>query len=249
MRKPFNDTPHDPVRRCILSGASSSKDELIRLALGPDGQIAPDVRAVAPGRGAWIGVSRAEFEAAIAKGKLKGALARAFKGVVSSVPDDLPAQIDAALERAFLDRLGLEARSGKLFTGFDKINVAARQGQVHLLMHAGDAGEDGNSKLDQAWRVGSDAEGSKLRGLVLPIDRAPLSMALGRENVVHLALTDRAAAHRIGMIARRLAAYRGLDIHKFGFMTGELNIQETGGDTALGSDHRIDAIDIEVMKG
>ena len=40
----------------------------------PTAQVAPDVRARAPGRGAWIGVVRAELDEANAKGKLKGAL-------------------------------------------------------------------------------------------------------------------------------------------------------------------------------
>ncbi len=248
MRKLPNDTSNDPVRRCILSGATAPRDELIRLALGPDGQVAPDVRAAAPGRGAWIGVGLAELKEAVTNGKLKGALARAFKGGVNSIPEDLPAQIDTALERAFLDRLGLEARSGQLFTGFDKINVAARQGQIHLLMHADDASEDGNRKLDQAWRIGSDAEGSNLRGLVLPIDRIPLSMALGRENVVHLAVTDRAAAKRMGNIAKRLASYRGVNIYAFGFMAEDVNT-EKGGDTTIGEGHTASATQEEVMKG
>ncbi len=248
MRKLPNDTSNDPVRRCILSGATAPKDELIRLALGPNGQVAPDVRAAAPGRGAWIGVGRAELEAVMAKGKLKGALARAFKGGVANIPADLPALIDMALERVFLDRLGLEARSGQLFTGFDKINVAARQGQVHLMMHAADASEDGNRKLDQAWRIGSDAEGSNLRGLVLPIDRSPLSVALGRENVVHLAVTDRAAATRMGKIAMRLARYRGGNVDEAGFMAGIMD-KEEGGNTTIGEGHVVSAIQEEVMKG
>jgi predicted RNA-binding protein YlxR (DUF448 family) len=166
---------------------------LIRLALSPDGEVAPDVRAKAPGRGAWIGVSRAELEQALAKGKLKTALARAFKTNVLTVADDLPNRIAAALRQQALDRLGLEARSGMLVNGSEKVESAARQGKVHLLIHAADAGEDGNRKLDQAWRVG----GGQGQGLVFPEDRTILSMALGRENVVHVALTDPAAARRV----------------------------------------------------
>ncbi|MGD9812036.1 MAG: YlxR family protein, partial [Sphingobium sp.] len=45
-------------RRCILSGERASPDHLVRLALSPEGEVMPDVRAKAPGRGAWIGVSR-----------------------------------------------------------------------------------------------------------------------------------------------------------------------------------------------
>ena len=54
------------------AASTAPRDELIRLALGPDGEVAPDVRARAPGRGAWIGVDRATLEAAQAKGKLQG---------------------------------------------------------------------------------------------------------------------------------------------------------------------------------
>ena len=78
-----------PERTCILTRRKGTKDELIRLALGPDGQVAPDVRARAPGRGAWIGVNRDELDAANAKGKLKAALQRAFKTSDLDVPADL----------------------------------------------------------------------------------------------------------------------------------------------------------------
>ncbi|MGO1304713.1 MAG: YlxR family protein, partial [Sphingomonas parapaucimobilis] len=88
--KAARDSIDGPVRRCILSGEHDARPHLIRLALAPDGRVLPDVRAKAPGRGGWIGVTRGELEAAIAKGKLKGALARAFKTGEFSIPDDLP---------------------------------------------------------------------------------------------------------------------------------------------------------------
>lgn len=214
MRKPPNDTlgdRHTPERKCILSGEHAARDDLIRLALGPDGQVAPDVRAKAPGRGAWIGVDRATLEAAQAKGKLKGALARAFKTNEVAVPADLGERIAAALQQAALDRLGLEARAGHLLTGSEKIETAARRGEVHMLLHAADAAEEGNRKLDQAWRVGSDAEGSGRQGLVFPLGRTILSLALGRENVVHVAIVDRAAAARVTHAIERWRAFIGRD--------------------------------------
>ena len=175
----------------------------MRLAMGPDGQIAPDVRAKAPGRGAWIGVNRVALEAAQAKGQLKGALARAFKTGQIDIPDDLPELLEAALERSTLDRLGLEARGGTLLTGSEKIEASARQGDLNMLLHASDAGRDGCAKLDQAWRVGSDREGENIRGLILPVDRQGLSVALGRQNVVHIGITDKRAAGRISHSLKR----------------------------------------------
>ena len=186
-----------PERTCILTRTTAGRDDLIRLALGPDGQVAPDVRARAPGRGAWIGVDRPTLEQAQAKGKLRGALSRAFKTSEISVPDDLAEKIEGALRQSALDRLGLEAKSGNLISGSDKVEVAARRGQVHFLLHAADAAEEGRRRLDQAWRIGSDAQGSGLQGLVFPLGRAILSLALGRENVVHVAIVDRAAAARV----------------------------------------------------
>ncbi|MGH6633700.1 MAG: DUF448 domain-containing protein, partial [Sphingopyxis sp.] len=142
-------------------------------------------------------VDRATLEAAQAKGKLKGGLARALQDGNFTIPDDLGARIEAQLQRATLDRLGLESRSGTLLSGNEKIETAARKGQVRLLLHANDAGEDGRKKLAQAWRVGEDDEGSRREGRVLPVDRGTLSMALGRENAVHLALIDARAADRV----------------------------------------------------
>jgi hypothetical protein len=199
MRKPQNDPleAHVSERSCILTRRTAPREELIRLALGPDGQVAPDVRTKAPGRGAWIGVGRKALDEANAKGKLKGALSRAFKMASVDVPADLGERIEAALRQQVLDRLGLEARGGTLINGSERVETAARQGKVHLLIHASDAGEDGNRRLDQALRVGARVGGGDKAGLVFPENRTILSMALGRENVVHVALTDAAAARRV----------------------------------------------------
>lgn len=198
-----------PERRCILSGETASREGMIRLAISPDGIVLPDVLARAPGRGAWIAVTRAELEEAIAKGRLRGALARAFKGAALTIPDGLGEMIEKALLRALLDRLGLEMRSGKLVLGSDRIAEQARMGRVAWLGHASDASEDGSRKLDQALRVGLDEEGSGKGGVRLPLDRAALSVALGRDNVVHLALADRGSAGRVMAPLGRLLHFIG----------------------------------------
>ena len=203
------DSDGGPERKCILSGDKAPREALVRLAVSPEGQVLPDVLARAPGRGAWIGVSRAELEKAIADGKLKGAMARAFKGAPLAIPADLPALTEAALLRALNDRLGLEMRAGNLATGSDRIAEQARAGRVHWLGHASDASEDGSRKLDQAWRVGREEEGSGLTGMRLPLDRTALSVALGRDNVVHMALTDAAAADRVASLIARLVRFQG----------------------------------------
>ncbi len=198
-----------PERRCILSGEHGGRDALLRLAISTEGDVLPDVHARAPGRGAWIGVGRAALEKAMTKGQLKGALARAFKGAALTIPEDLPERIELALTRALTDRLGLSLKASQLLMGSDRIAENARAGKVVWLAHAADASEDGSRKLDQAWRVGQDAEGSGIKGMRLPLDRAALSVALGRDNVVHLALTDSAAAERVVAPLQRLLHYLG----------------------------------------
>jgi predicted RNA-binding protein YlxR (DUF448 family) len=205
------DSKHTPERTCILTRRKGSREEFIRLALGPDGEVAPDVRARAPGRGAWIGVGRAELDAANARGKLKGALARAFKTGDVAVPADLGERTLAALRQASLDRLGMEARAGTLINGSDRVEAAARAGKVHLLIHAADSADDGRRRLDQALRVGARDGGGDGLGLIFPEGRTILSMALGRENVVHVALTDPAAASRVYRAIARWRAFTDPD--------------------------------------
>jgi predicted RNA-binding protein YlxR (DUF448 family) len=194
---------HSPERTCVLTRRKADKDQLIRLALGPDGVVAPDVRARAPGRGAWVSVGKSDLEAAVESGKLKGALQRAFKTGDVEVPADLAERTEQALRQYALDRLGMEARSGNLINGSDKVEGAARSGKVHLLVHAVDASEDGRRKLDQGWRVG----GGGPAGVIFPEARTILSLALGRENVVHIALIEPAAAARVSNALARWRAF------------------------------------------
>jgi uncharacterized protein len=207
-------------RRCVLSVDNGERGELLRLAISPpdsDGacHVLPDAAAKAPGRGAWIGVDRSAMDGAIADGTLKKALLRAFKGEKFAIADDLGEQMEAALRRNFTDRLGLEMRAGQIILGSARIGEQARSGRIALLLHARDSSADGRGKLDQAWRVGSDAEGSGLRGEVLPLDRTALSVALGRDNVVHVGVAghagDKRAAGRVGQALARLKAFAGKD--------------------------------------
>lgn len=222
-----------PERRCILTGEHGSRAALVRLAVSPDGLVLPDAHAKAPGRGAWIGVTRAELETALIKGQLKAALARAFKSGALDIPGDLPDRVESALRRALVERLGLEMRSGTLILGTQRIAESARGGGVELLFHASDSSEDGRKKLDQAWRVGREREGSGDRGTILPLDRAALSVALGRDNVVHLALADSKAAERVSVPLQRLLHFLGAQT---GTQTGPADTNSGGEPVARASD-------------
>lgn len=202
---PRNDVLDGPERRCILTGETGPRDGLLRLALGPDGDVLPDLGARAPGRGAWVTPDAALISTAQAKGKLRGALMRAFKGEALKLPDDLAGLIAAGLKRRTLDRLGLELKAGHLILGHDRIFDTVMAGRVRLLLHAQDAADDGRMRLNAKLR-NSESGG---RAATLPAGRAELSLALGRENVVHAAVSDEAAAVRIGAAVDRWLAFSG----------------------------------------
>ena len=197
------DRGQNPERRCILTQAPGPRASLIRLVVGPPNQVAPDFAGRLPGRGAWIVADRSVLETALAKGKLKGALARAFKSNSLRLPEDLAGQIAAGLERRALDRLGLENRAGHLIWGHERIGEALLKGRIRLLIHAADAKPDGMGKLEARRRGASPDTVS----LVLPVGRDQLSLALGRENVVHAAISDAASAARVIEAVERWTAF------------------------------------------
>lgn len=194
-----------PERRCILSGVHDERVALIRLVRAPDGQILPDLGAKLPGRGAWLSPDRALIVKALQNGKLKAACARAFKTGEILVDPGLIALLDAGLARRALDRLGLERKAGHVIFGAEKIADAIGAGKVYGLLHAGDAADDGVRWLDNALaRIDPDSY-----CMSLPVSRAELSLALGRDNVVHIAAIDSEAAERLKRDAARWRSYWG----------------------------------------
>ncbi|WP_022679249.1 DUF448 domain-containing protein [Sandarakinorhabdus limnophila] len=196
-------------RRCILSGESAPRTGLIRLALGPDGQVAADWSERLPGRGAWITADKALFDSVAAKGRLRGALARAFKANSFTLPDDLADRITATLQQRMLNRLGLEKRAGTLILGGDRVREALAKGKVFAVLHAGDARPDGSDRIDGMARAVGESLGEDIPHRRVPIARDALSAALGRDNVVHMALLDQGAATRVLADLDRLTGFCG----------------------------------------
>jgi predicted RNA-binding protein YlxR (DUF448 family) len=96
-----------PERTCIGCGAKKEQSSLVRLALGPGGQITIDRTGKAGGRGAWL------CGAGCLKAALKRkAFARAFRG--KAAPFEATA-LEAALRGPSLQReeIGLDAAARK----------------------------------------------------------------------------------------------------------------------------------------
>jgi hypothetical protein len=188
-------------RRCIVTGEALPESQLIRFVADPEGRIVPDVAAVLPGRGIWVSASREMLERAIAK-KL---FARAAKAQVTATAD-LADRTEAQLVARICGDLGMARRSGAIMLGFD--NVARALGgnpPPAVLVEAADGAADGRRKL-----AGTAAARGLKPVLVDVLTNAELSLALGRENVIHAALKPGRLAERLVFQAGRLEGFRSV---------------------------------------
>lgn len=162
--------------------------------VGPDGALVPDIEGKLPGRGLWVGARRETVELAVRK----GAFARAAKQAVKVSPD-LADQMERFLARRCLNLLGLCRRAGLAVAGFVKVEERLAAGRVAVLVQAADASADGKAKLA---RLARNIERVEILTL------AELGLALGRENVVHAALSPGGLTSSFLAEAQRLAGFR-----------------------------------------
>lgn len=188
-------------RRCIVTGEVLPEARLLRFVRAPDGQIVPDVEAKLPGRGLWVRAERA----IVAQAAAKRLFAKAAKAPVI-VDEALPERAEARLVERILAHLGLARRAGVLFLGFDQVEKGLRgPNPPAVIVEAAEAAPDGRRKLQAAARA---------RGhvpfVIGALGNTELSLALGRENVVHAALKPGRIAERLIFEAARLNGFRPL---------------------------------------
>ncbi len=184
-----------PERRCIATGEVQTTDRMIRFVVGPEGQIVPDIAGKLPGRGIWVRADRAALE----KAAKKGLFSRAAKQAVS-VPDDLVAEVENLLARRVINLISLARKAGGAVAGYEKVKSWLASGQARILIQATDGSGRGKSKL-------SSPEG---KGTFIGIlSASELSLAFGRENVIHGALAGGGLTTRVVEEAAKLSALRG----------------------------------------
>ena len=201
-----------PLRRCVVTRERLPKERLIRFVVGPDRALVPDLNADLPGRGMWLSASRDVLETARDKGGLARAFARAARGPVS-VPQDLPALLEAALVRRIGELLGLTRRAGQAVAGFEKAREWLRSGRARLIVHASDGSEAEHARFlsGNAGRV----------TVVAPLPAAALGRMFGRDHVVHVAIAPGRLAERLHVEADRLAGLRGQGQNAQGLNNGQ----------------------------
>jgi len=198
VTKPNRDKSRE--RRCIVSGECREEADLIRFVVGPEDQVVPDLGAKLPGRGMWVSATRENVALALNK----GLFSRAAKAKVTA-SDDLADQIEAQLLKRISNGLGLAAKAGALTTGFEKVREGLKSGVFSVLLEASDGSADGRDKIFAL------AHGLGKKVLVLGcLTAEEMSLALGRTNVIHAALSTGSLARRLEIDVHRLKGFRPL---------------------------------------
>ncbi len=190
-------------RTCIVTGAKSAPETMLRFALGPDGAVVPDVQRKLPGRGVWTELSFRTVSRAAAK----QAFSRAFR-TKAEAPASLAETVGALLERDALQCLSIANKAGLVVAGAFKVNSAIEAGEVVALIQASDGAADGAAKRVHALRAKLGPEASAIVRVDIFSSRQ-LDLALGRANVIHAALKHGAASSAFLARVDRLRRYRG----------------------------------------
>ena len=148
---------------------------------------------------------------AVTRAATKGLFSKAAKAPLL-VPAALVDDVERLLVKRLQDHLGLAKRAGVLVLGYQKVEEAFqdRGHKIDVLIEASDSGAADRAKLIKwAERVG----GVSVIGC---LSAEEIGLALGRESVVHAALTSHPLAARIVSEAKRLGGFRVLCPREWG---------------------------------
>lgn len=186
-------------RKCIVSGEVMPEDRLIRFVVSPEGEVVPDVAATLPGRGIWVSATRD----ALTTASKRNLFAKAAKGQVK-VASDIAEKVEVQLVARMQADLGMARRSGQIVTGFDSVQREIQSSAPPaLIVEASDGSADGKRKLFGAGH----ARGLKIETIEC-LTSAEISVAVGRENVIHAALKSGRLQERLSFDAKRLSGFR-----------------------------------------
>jgi hypothetical protein len=173
---------------------------LVRFVVGPDGAATPDLAGKLPGRGLWVAANRISIETAAAK----GGFSRAAKTKVSAGPG-LADLVEQLLAARILAGVGLARRAGALTSGFEKVRAAIATDKAAWLIEAADGAADGRRKL-----IGLAERRPNPPRVLAAFGSGELGLALGAENVIHLAFLAGRGAERWTVDVERFSGFRPL---------------------------------------
>lgn len=187
---------HIAERKCIATGEVQPKFGLIRFAIGPDGQVVPDISEKLPGRGMWVSADRAALDQAAAKNLFSRAAKQPVTGAAEAV-----AMVEPLIARRVTDLISLARKSGAAVAGYEKVKDWLIKDVAEVLIQSSDGSERGKSKLSTPY-------GGSFIGWLTSDE---LGLAFGRQTVIHCALASGGLCTSIVNEANRLRGLRGWD--------------------------------------
>jgi len=130
-------SPETGERRCLISGKTLPKDDLIRFVIDPNGNVVPDLAQKLPGRGLWVKAD----SSAITEAAKKGLFAKAAKTSAKAAPN-LAEQVISLLRARCLSLIGLAKSAGATVLGETQVAEALRTQKLALLLLADDASSE-----------------------------------------------------------------------------------------------------------
>ena len=150
---------------------------MLRLVVGPDGEVVPDLAGGAFGRGAWVHPRLTCLEGAV-----RGGLSRGLKTQIKTDVPQVVTELREAAVRRTLSLLQAAQRAKRVAIGTAALEDAERDGRVELLVLASDA--KASADLSAVRRLGE-------RGRVrLFRTKAELGAAFKRDELALIGLTS-----------------------------------------------------------
>jgi uncharacterized protein len=178
-------------RTCVACGEHDDRGALIRLVASPEGEVAIDLRARLPGRGAWVHPDRG-CAAKIERDPRR--LARVLKSSVRA--ERLEQRLVEAVLRAVLDGMSLASAGGALVGGHDAVEQGLRSGRISELAFASDASA---RTVADVTRSAGDRPITRL-----PLDKDALGARVGQAPRAVVGLVDAPGFRHLREQLRRL---------------------------------------------
>lgn len=187
----------DPQRTCIATAEELPQQELLRFVASPEGRVVFDLKGNLPGRGMYIKPQKALVAEACKRNLFSKSAKEKLK-----VDATLPEFVEQALKERALAFLGRAALAGDLVSGFEKVLSMLKSGEAEVLIHAGDAKEDGMKKLN------SHSHGARI---VIFCGREEMGVVLKKANPVHMGMRKGGISSAFLDSYDRWTGFRGLD--------------------------------------
>ena len=173
------------ARMCIATREVQPISDLIRFVVGPDEALVPDIRNRLPGRGVWVTNSKTALALAVKRKAFQRGLKENVK-----VSDQIEAEVADLLRKDALQMLSLANKAGAVTSGFAKIEGI--RGGVLALVQASDGSEAEVARLQRMSR--GKGRGKRDPVVIRAFAAQELGLSIGREHVIHAALTVHDAA-------------------------------------------------------